>query len=409
MAPAPRRWVAGSAALVLAGLGSVWLAPAASATDEGENPCDPQIVMATPRSIDTVAEQSAPAVRMHVAQAHRITRGAGVTVAVVDSGVGAGLGMDVVQESVPGFGGPLLSGHGSIVAGLIAGEHGVAPDARILSMRVLDKNDPDVEEGERPVTSTSLAAGLNRLADLHGRIPFRVVNISLTMPLPDPVLKAAIKRLQKRDVVVVAAAGNAPAEESSAYPGTLDSDAEVYPADYPGVLGVSAVGPGGDTDLRPYVRPNKQTDVAAPTLGALSINLNGQKCQVSEEIATSYAAAQVSGVVALLRARFPRETAKQVVARLVRTAEGSDLRPNPWTGAGVVQAADALTHQLAPRRNGRLSRSEAEPRSDATAPPAPVREDVHGPSRHMLLWFALVLGAVVALAFVTRPLLRRLS
>jgi membrane-anchored mycosin MYCP len=403
------RWVAGSAAWMLFGLAVVSLAPPATASTEGENPCDPQIVMATPPSVDTKATESAPARRMHVPQAHRITRGAGVTVAVVDSGVGTGLGMDVIQESVAGFGGPMLSGHGSIVAGLIAGEKGVAPEARILSMRVLDKNDPDPDEGERPVTSTTLAAGLQRLGDLHGQIPFGVVNISLTLPQSDKALKAAVQRLRAMDVVVVAAAGNAPAETSTSFAGTRDSDAEVYPADYQGVVGVSAVGPGGDTDLRPYVRPNKDTDVAAPTLGALAVNLNGQRCQISEEIATSYAAAQVSGVVALLRARYPSESAKQVVARLVRTAEGSDLRPSPWTGAGVVQAADALTHQLTPKRNGSLPRSSAEPRSDATAPPAPARPDVHGPSRHMLLWFGLVLGAVVALAFVTRPLLRRLA
>ena len=80
-----------------------------------------------------------------MAQAQRLTRGEGQTVAVLDSGVGAGLGIDVRQEAAAGFGGQLLSGHGTIVAGLIAGPDGVAPAASVLSMRVLDK---DGEPGE---------------------------------------------------------------------------------------------------------------------------------------------------------------------------------------------------------------------------------------------------------------------
>lgn len=372
----------------------------------GEAPCDPAILADTERTADVAVRIGRPAARMHVPEAQRYSTGAGVTVAVLDSGVGEGLGIDARVESVPGFEGPLLSGHGTLVAGLIAGPDGVAPDASVLSMRVLDKNEPNPDMGERGVSSTAMAVGLQRLADLHGQVGFDIVNVSLTVPGDDPALRAAIKRIQRLGVLVVAASGNADADTDQPNPGTASNDAEVYPADYPGVVAVSAVASVPGVDLRDYVRPNAETTVAAPTDGAISVNLNGQRCQVVGEIATSYAAAQVSGVLALLRARFPRETPRQLVARLTETAEGSGAAADPWSGAGVVQAADALTHELAPARDGELARSSVEPGADAQAPVAPERPDLHGTSRTVLLWAAVLGGALAVLAFVLRPLLK---
>ncbi|WP_310529900.1 S8 family serine peptidase, partial [Nocardioides sp.] len=125
------------------------------------------------------------------------------------------------------------------------------------------------------------------------------------------------------------------------------------------------------------------------------------------QVATSWAAAEVSGVVALLRSHYPRDTAKQVVARLMATTEGSETALNPWTGAGVVQAHDALTRSLDPGRGGRIERSTAQDRRDSTPPPAPTRLDLFGSSRALLLWFGLAGGALMALAFMLRSLTRR--
>lgn len=404
----PGQWPRAAAAAVLAC--SIGLVVAPPARAEGEAACSPDVLADTELTVSGIDDDAVarPLERMDVPAAHDVTRGGGVTVAVVDSGVGAGLGIDVVAQESAGFDGPMLSGHGTIVAGLVAGPRGVAPDARVLSMRVLDKDDPDTEQGQRGVSSQSIAIGLNRLADLHARLPFEVVNISLSVPRPDPVLERAVRRLQRLDVVVVAAAGNVDPEVERPAEGTPGSDVDVFPADYPGVLTVGAVADDPAEDLRDYVVPNRQTDVAAPTIGGISVNLNGQECMVGAEVATSYAAAEVSGVVALLRARFPKENARQVVARLVRTAEGSEAAPNPWTGAGVVQARAALTDELDPAKDGSLQGSRAETDADAEAPPAPVRPDIHGPSRQMLLWFALLSGTLLALAFLARPLLRRL-
>lgn len=379
-------------------------APASAA---GEDVCSRDILPDTEATKDVGdGVRNVPLERMNVPLAHRVTRGAGSTVAVVDSGVGFLPGKQVDRLSV-GFDGPLASGHGNIVAGLVAGPDGVAPDARLVSVRVLDKDAADPQQGQRGLKSEAVAAALEKLAQAYDPAdPIDVVNISLVLSGDDPRVGAAVRRLLDLDVVVVAAAGNADPERTTA--GQDDGDAVVYPADYDGVVAVGAVGPTPRVDVRGQVLPNAETVVAAPGGGGLSYNLNGQRCQIStEEIATSWAAASVSGVVALLRARFPDENRKQIVARLTRTAEGSELEPNPWTGAGVVQAADALTHELSPRRNGELRRTETVVRTDAQAPPPPERTDEFGPSRTMLLWFGLLSGALVALAFVVRPLLRR--
>ena len=80
---------------------------------------------------------------------------------------------------------------------------------------------------------------------------------------------------------------------------------------------------------------------------------------------------------------------------------------NPWTGAGVVQAHDALTRELKPGRQGKVETTLREVRSDAQAPPAPERVDLFGTPRAILLWSGLVAGSLLALAFMLRPLLRR--
>ncbi|WP_457206801.1 S8 family serine peptidase [Nocardioides sp. P5_C9_2] len=395
----------GGIAAMLA-LGTLCLGTAAPAHAADGEECNVSTVLESERLADTKVRTSAPMTRMHVPEAHEVTDGSGVTVAVVDSGIQPGLPIDTVPSAgIPDVSGPLLSGHGTIVAGLIAGTQGVAPGATVIDMRVLDTEVPDYSQGQKGVTSQGLTAGIRQLIALRRTQPFSVVNISLSVGQDDPNLRAAIKDLLARDVVVVASAGNADPDAPESFKGTPRNDAQVYPADYPGVLAVSAVAPDND-DLRQYVAPNKDTDVAAPTYGGLSYNITGQKCLVTE-VATSWAAAEVTGVVALLRAAFPDDNAKQIVGRLKATAEGSDEVANPWTGAGVVQAHDALTRALTLGRSGKVDRTVAEVSEDAMAPPAPQRIDLFGSSRTLLLWAGLLAGALMALAFILRPLARR--
>jgi membrane-anchored mycosin MYCP len=389
----------------------VWAGPAVA---DHEAPCAVGEVPGSERLADTHAEDNAAHERMHVEEAQRLATGKGVRVAVIDSGVWpvpgvARVGGVAVGGASPG---PPLSGHGTIVAGLIAGPHGMAPDAQVVDVKVFDSETADGSQGQKQLTSARIAAGVDAVVAAHRQDPFDVVNISLAVPESDPKLEAAIARLVDLDVVVVASAGNREDTTDDSFAGTPGSDADVFPADYPGVVAVSATPPHGD-DPAAYVVPNMDTDVAAPTVGAISANATGQVCVVGE-VATSWAAAEVSGLLALLRERFPRETPQQLVARLQATTEGAGAPTgpdgrveNPWTGAGVVQAHDALTRQLSPGRKGRVEGTVAETRADAQAPPAPDRVDLFGSSRAVLLWSGLVAGSLLALAFMLRPLLRR--
>jgi membrane-anchored mycosin MYCP len=389
----------------------VWTAPAAA---DHPSPCLPGEVPDSERLADTHAKDNLAFERMHVERAQELATGRGVKVAVIDSGVVPVEGLTRVGGvAIPGVATTFLSGHGTIVAGLIAGPRGVAPDAQVFDVKVYDADDADTSQGERPLTSAGIVAGIEAVIDAQPQQQFDVVNISLAVPQPDPRLEAAVARLVALDVVVVAAAGNVETDTSdSGFKGTPDNDADVYPADYPGVLAVSAT-PPGDENPSTYVVPNADTDVAAPTLGAISANATEQVCVV-EEVATSWATAEVSGIVALLRERFPRETPAQLVARLKATTEGvglpsdgEDVVTDPWNGAGVVQAHDALTRLVEPGRQGRVESTVRETRADAQAPPAPERVDLFTTPRAILLWSGLVAGSLLALAVMLRPLLRR--
>lgn len=403
-----------AAGLLAVAVVPVWAGPAVA---DHEAPCSVGEVPGSERLADTHTRDNPAFDRMHVDQAQEVATGKGAKVAVIDSGVMSVDGLGVYAGlAIPGVSPTtLLSGHGTIVAALIAGPRGVAPDAQIFDVKVFDVEGADPTQGERALTSAGIVAGIDAVIAANPEQKFDVVNISLAVPESDPALEAAIARLVALPLVVVASSGNVetdPDGDDSTFKGTPGSDAEVYPADYPGVLAVSAT-PPGDEDPGTYVVPNMDTDVAAPTAGAISVNATGQVCVIAE-IATSWAAAEVSGILALLSETYPRETPQQLVARLQATTEGAGATQgseggidNPWTGAGVVQAHDALTRQIRPGREGRLETTVAEDRADAEAPPAPQPLDLLSTPRAILLWSGLVAGSLLALAFMLRPLVRR--
>ena len=385
---------------------------AAPAAADHDAPCLPGEVPESERLADTHTRDNLAFDRMHVDRAQELATGRGVKVAVIDSGVVSVEDLAIAgRTAIPGVANAFLSGHGTIVAGLIAGPRGVAPDAEVFDVKVYDADDADTTQGERPLTSAGIVAGIEAVIAAQPQQQVDIVNISLAVRQTDPRLQSAVARLVALDVVVVAAAGNVvPGTDSDpGFTGTPDNDADVFPADYPGVLAVSAV-PPGDENPSTYVVPNLDTDVAAPTLGAISANATGQVCEV-EEVATSWAAAEVSGIMALLRQRFPRETPAQLVARLMSTTEGAgvgdDTVDDPWSGAGVVQARDALTRQVTVGRQGKVETTVQEVRADAQAPPAPARVDLFSTPRAILLWSGLVAGSLLALAVMLRPMLRR--
>ena len=136
---------------------------------------------------------------------------------------------------------------------------------------------------------------------------------------------------QSQDAVVVAAGGN---------DGTTTGRGPFYPASYPGVLSVGAV--GSDGGLAPFSDQRSHVAVTAPGVNVASAWPWGYQTQLN---GTSFATAFVSGVAALVRSRYPRLSAAQVVARIRATADGG---AGPGTGSGLVNPLEAVTALLAP-------------------------------------------------------------
>ncbi len=320
--------------------------------------------------------------------AWQFSTGAGQLVAVIDTGVSPhsrlpGLipGGDYVQAGGDGL--QDCDVHGTIVAGLIAatrtpdqGFSGVAPDAQIMSIR--QTSDKFTLKGrsreERPEdlpgygNIDALASAVRRAADRGAS----VINISLvscvpgSYQLPDQALGAALRYATvEKNVVVVAAAGNMD-QTSKCQAGNpdvspLDPSADLWnrlttnvtPArfdDY--VLTVGSIGPNGHPS--DFTVPGPWVDIAAPGEGIVSLDPTsggtitgkGDQGKVSSLQGTSFAAPYVSGVVALVRQRFPELSAQDVMKRLKATAHAPAEGWNPYIGYGAVDPVAALTNQV---------------------------------------------------------------
>ncbi|MFM7224624.1 MAG: S8 family serine peptidase, partial [Actinomycetota bacterium] len=259
-------------------------------------------------------------------------RGAGVVVAVLDSGVDfdhPDLRGRIITPGLNllGPGGARDDrGHGTMVAGIIAanrdngrGIAGIAPEARILPVKVLDRtgagNDVDI--------ATGIAWAVDRGAD--------IINLSLGGPGDSPLLAAAVANARAKGVVVVAAAGNGG-----------QALVEV-PAAIPGVIAVSATGNAGG--LAAFSSYGPEIAVAAPGVRITSTDLGrptGADAYAIES-GTSFAAPIVAGVAALVWGRSPGLTAEAVAARIRNTAR--DRGPagvDDAYGHGVIDPLAAL-------------------------------------------------------------------
>jgi subtilisin family serine protease len=133
---------------------------------------------------------------------------------------------------------------------------------------------------------------------------------------------------------VIASAGNSGGPSS----GRIGKAPESFPADYPGVISVSAVKASGD--VAPFSSENLSVKVAAPGVSVPAQGRDGQYWLVS---GTSPACALVAGVAALIKSKYPR-LAPDLVARALtstttdRPADGYDSQ----VGFGIVDAAAAL-------------------------------------------------------------------
>jgi membrane-anchored mycosin MYCP len=277
--------------------------------------------------------------------------------------------------------------HGTLVAGLIAaapspddGFAGVAPDAAILSIRQnsdvyapkgsgLTQNDPNAVSPGYGNTQT-LALAIARAVDLGAT----VINLSETACAPvgagmdDMAIGQAVRYAFERNVVVVAAAGNVGSQGlCSAQNDVRDPNRPLadgwnsvrtiasppWFADY--VLSVGAVALDGrpsDFSLHgPWVglaAPGEQLTSLSPNGPGLMNAWQDPQRGLVPVNGTSFAAPLVSGVVALVRSRFPEMSAHDVIERIKRTAQTPAAGPNAATGFGVVDPVAALTNDLPP-------------------------------------------------------------
>jgi membrane-anchored mycosin MYCP len=401
--------------------------PGAAAADDGAVDCSQIQAQPDGTSYSTDAV-SAPLLEMGVDEAltrlrqQRIRPGSGVTVAVVDSGVSRKAPVEMAGRFVASKQAEPTDYHGTAVAGLIAGaprshQHGgpvgIAPGARIYDVKVYDEADArDAEDSaQAPMTPDNLRRGLQAVIDAVPRQGISIVNISLALPDDDEV-RALVERLTAMGVAVVAPTGNrtelpptVPASYAQHRSGE-DAAPYVHPADYDGVIGVSAT-PRGSTDPDPmsWVLENSHTDVAAPTAGAVSYSLRGESCLMTDP-ATSYAAAEVSGALALLQSAY-RESMAASVSRLLATADGRPDVPNTMVGAGQLQVMDALTRPMQLRDDGTVTSAGSVEHTAQVLSVPEEPDDVLASTREDVVWWGLAGGGVLLLALLLRPLLAR--
>ena len=361
-----------------------------------------------------VTESSDAITGLGIPQTWSLATGKGVVVAVVDSGVEAGnahLGKAVLPGTafVPGdrSGREDILGHGTGVAGIIAGRSlgnksalvGVAPDAKILPVRVFQDEDPD---GTRPVAfppdTGRMAQGV-RWAVQHGA---DVINVSMSTRPTDaalPQLLDALALARRKDVVVVASGGNA--ETNTPFSQTR------YPAGAPGVIGVAATNAVGAVDDWSIHGP--QNDVAAPGANVLiAFHDNGDCLESAERAFTSWSAGFVSGLAAQLRERFPDASADEIAYRIMASADRPRMAErNDVEGWGEIRPYAALTMTLDPNRPGPplpgVSEQASPKARESTVTPLAASSDPLAPARLAAMWWGLFAVGLCALALVLRP------
>jgi type VII secretion-associated serine protease mycosin len=285
-----------------------------------------------------------------------LTKGAGVTVGVVDTGVDAKTpqlsgrvqrGLDVANPGDKPANDDCF-GHGTFVAGIIAagtrsgtGFSGIAPDARILPIRCATVT----QDGSPPsLTAVEMANGIRAAVDGGAR----VINISASTDVPDPGLANAVRYAADHDVVVVASAANSAQE----------GDPVTYPAALPTVIAVGAVDITGNK--ADFSQTGKFVSLVAPGVGVTSVGPRGAGHWLGS--GTSYAAPFVAGAAALVRAYHPNLTAEQVKRRLELTADHpAAALPDPGFGWGTVNVMAAVTTVLPEESGAKLPVLTAEP------------------------------------------------
>ena len=262
--------------------------------------------------------------KLRLPQAHTLAQGANVTIAVIDSGIDAKHPelVNAVADSFDALGskeGPHV--HGTGIAGAIVAHArlmGSAPQARILGIRAFGAAPNGAQS-----TSFVILKALNYAAE-HGA---QIINMSFAGP-KDPLIERGIAATAARGILMVAASGNAGAKSPP-----------LYPAANANVIAVSAT----DAQDKLFTASNRGGHIAISAPGVdIFLPAPDEKYQITS--GTSFSAAYISGLAALMLERNPALKPDEVRAILMKTARdlGAPGRDDLF-GAGAADAFAAVS------------------------------------------------------------------
>ena len=255
--------------------------------------------------------------KLQIGEAHQVATGKNILVAVIDSQIDAKHpDLDgAIAKSLDELGGAENPPqHGTAIAGAIAAHGkllGIAPGVQLLAARAFDDT-----PGKSKGTSFAIYKSLQAAADGGAR----VVNMSFVGPA-DPALHRMLAAAYAKDMVLIAAAGNAGPDA-----------APFYPAADPDVIAVTAS--DSHDGLFKMANRGAYIAVAAPGVDILAL-APGDAYQITT--GTSVAAAHVSGIAALLLELKPSLKPKDIRTIIMTTA-----KPNADLGAALVNAYRAV-------------------------------------------------------------------
>lgn len=341
---------------------------------------------------------------LNIARAQQITKGVGVVVAVIDTGVDASH-PDLAGQILPGTEyGPAAgttgglndpTGHGTNMASVIAGKGGGA--SHMLGIAPAVKILPLGNNGSERYSQDELAQAIRWSVD-HGA---KVLNISEGGNAdPRDGLVDAVNYALSKNAVVVAAAGNAPRIASVS-----------FPANVPGVIAVSAT--GKSDALWPNSMSGPEIVLAAPGVdigGAMPKTL--APTGYGQGSGTSGAAAIVSGAAALIYAKYPSINSASVINRLIRTAKdiGPAGKDNSF-GYGLVDPVATLTEPIPDTAQNPLRQATSASSSTARPRPTASKDDgwisigvtnTTGAIVQVTVCLAVAVGAVLLIVLLVR-------